>query len=332
MLAILVFLFGKREVSGKKEVSGTGGSQGDGRRRPGIQEIIRGPGLFAAGILSSLIILAVAFYLARMDLGEVWRFTFTDNFKKGNFSDPGFEWKLEHFTNSFFHTELILFYPLLLAYFLIKRRIDLVVVWLLGGCACICKIGLYEAAHFKDILPPLSLAGALSIDPILGRYDLSFKKALAIVWVCWFPKSTEPLLFVRGLIHPLVATPESYCNPPYSPLDNYSRKRLGLWIRENTGAHDKVYVANHGASILVYSERVCPSIYFNTNETEDAKRTFYKEMDSDNPELVAIPLNADYSRDVSAEQRRYLANLVADRYRTDTCLYGYTIYRLNKRR
>jgi hypothetical protein len=265
-----------------------------------------------------------------MDLGQVWHFTFADNFKKGNFTDPGFAWKLEHFSNAFFHTDLILFYPLLLAYILIKRKVDLVIIWLVGGCLCICKIGLYEAAHFKDILAPLALAAGLAVEQLLGKYDLSLRKTLAIVWVCWFPKATEPLLFVRDLFHPIVATPESYCNPPYSPLDNYSRKRLGLWIKANTKPRDRVYVANHAASILVYTERICPSIYFNTNETEDARKTFYYDMENHRPELLAIPLNGDYTRDVSAEQRNFLSRLAAKDYYADTCMYGYTIYRLRQ--
>ena len=285
-----------------------------------------------AGLMTCLGVLAGAAWLAGIDLGELWNFTFADNFRPGSILNRDPTRFIELFMKGFFHSELILFYPTLVAWFLIKKRIDLLGGWLLGGCLCICALGVFAEAHFKDILPPLSLIGALTIGQLLEKYGLSFRKTLAVIWICFFPKSAEPILCIRNMLVPAVVTSHS-CRPPYSPLDNYSRKQLGLWIKANTGIHDKVYVANYAPAILVYTERLCPSIYFTTTETEKAKKTFYREMNENKPDLVAVPLCADYNTNVSAEQRTFIQNFVSSSdYRADTCLYNHMIYRINKRR
>jgi 4-amino-4-deoxy-L-arabinose transferase-like glycosyltransferase len=289
----------------------------------------RSSALFALGVLSCLAILVTGFVLAGIPLRDLYVYCFADNFLQHSITDHSFEWRLDSFINGFFHSELILFYPLLIGYFMIKRRLDLVALWLIIGCFCIYKIGMYATQHFKDILPPLSLAGALCIDHVLTKVELSFRKCLAVIWLCFFPKLSEPIAYIRRLWHPTVDEPLAYCQPPYSPLDNFSRKKLGKWIKDNTGFQDKVLVAGFGSQILVYTERVSASIYFNTPETEKGRTSFYREVNENKPALVAVPLGSDYRQLVQEEVRSYIRDLVSGSYRLDTCLYGYNIYRIN---
>jgi len=284
---------------------------------------------FTGGLVLCLVILAGAATLAGIHLSDCWQFAIADNFGGGSFQNRDYP---ESVTKGFFHSEMILFYPPVLAYFLMKKKIDILFIWLVAGCLCIWRIGYFSNAHLKDILPPLALTAALSIDRMMDTLRLPFKQGLAVIWICWFPKDTEPIFCVDNVLHPVIATPQSYCAAPWSPLDNYSRKKLGLWIKANTGIHDKVYIANYASAILVYTERLCPSIYFSTNEGDRAKKIFYRQMDADKPDLLAVPLNNDYETNVSKEQRDYIRDLTSSWYREDTCMYGYTIYRIQKKR
>lgn len=288
---------------------------------------------FAGGLIVCLAVLAGAFTLAGIHLREFWSYTFADNMAGGGYSFRDAESKLNNLVNGFFHTELILFYPFLFGYLFMQRRLDWITLWLLGGCACIVRIGQYEAAHFKDILPALSLTSALCIDHLVSKYGLSFRKCLAVVWICFFPKSTEPVLCIRRIFYPVEATPQANCNPPYSPLDNLSRKKLGRWVRDHTDPGDKVLVPFYGAAIQVYTERLSPTFYFNTNEWPQAKTVFYRELREHKPGMVIIPLSEDYRQIVSGEMRSFIQGLVdTGGYRNDTCMYGYTVYRIQKRR
>jgi hypothetical protein len=175
----------------------------------------------------------------------------------------------------------------------------------------------------------LAIASAACIDIFLKATNLSFRKTLAVIWICFFPKDTEPLFSALDMNHPGAGTgtPESYCIPPYPPLTNYARKQLGFWIKANTQPNEKVYVPT--PTVLVYTERQCPTISFSAGEWESARNTFYQQMNANRPNLLALPLNSGYETNVSAEQRNFIHSLAASpAYRADTCIYGYTIYRL----
>jgi len=142
----------------------------------------------------------------------------------------------------------------------------------------------------------------------------------------------EPILVFRQLFEPPVAaTPESYCNPPYSPLDNVSRKKLGWWIRDHTCDTDRVLIPFFNPVVQAYSERVSPTMYFSLNENPQAREMFYREVREHRPEMVVIPLSEDYRKLVSAGMRSWIQRMVDTGYRDDTCMYGYTIYRKVKR-
>jgi len=90
----------------------------------------------------------------------------------------------------------------------------------------------------------------------------------------------------------------------------------------------KVLIAGYGAEAQAYSERLSPSIYFNVTQTSKAKERFIYEVTQDKPAVVAVPLFAEYTRDVGADMRSFIHELVTENYNLDTCVYGYNIYRI----
>lgn len=287
---------------------------------------------FAAGIIVGIVALAGGLRMAGINLSEVWHYSFIDNLSAGNLFERSPEEKLRGALNGFVFSGLALFYPFLAGYLIVRRSLDWITCWLLGASVCIYRIGLFDPAHFKDILPPLSLAGGLFIDDMIGKYVLPFKPCLAAIAICFFPKTTEPILVISQLFRPSADSSPGYCHPPYSPLDNLAKKELGCWIRDHSNKKDKLLIPFYSPTIQAYSERVAPTIYFSTNEMPQAKERFYQELREHRPDMVIIPLSDDYRKLVSGEMRSFVQQMVdTGGYRNDTCMYGYTIYRTVKR-
>ena len=288
---------------------------------------------FMAGVLAGMAILAGAFRLAGIHLSEVWQYAFADNLSSASgLFERSLGEKIDGLVNGFIFSELVIFYPFLIGYLAVRRRLDWITCWLLGGCICIYRIGLFDPVHFRDLLPPLSLAGGLFIDHMIRKYAMPFRPVLAMVAICFFPRTMEPVRVFRQLFEPPVAaSPESYCNPPYSPLDNVSRKKLGWWIRDHSRETDRVLIPFFSPVVQAYSERVSPTMYFSLDENPKAREKFYQEVREHRPEMVVIPLSEDYRKLVSAGMRSWIQQMVDTGYRNDTCIYGYTIYRKVKR-
>lgn len=289
--------------------------------------------LFVLGLVAGVAVLAGGLWLAGIHLSEVWHYSFLDNISSsGNgLFERSYEEKLPGLQRGFVFSELAYFYPFLIGYLVMRRRLDWVVCWILGGSLCIYRIGLFDPAHFKDILAPLSLAGGLFADRLIGRYRIPLSPVLAVIGIWFFPRVTEPADTVRQLFNVVPDNPAGYCNPPFSPLDNNARKKLGWWIRDHSQVSDRLLIPYFNPTVQAYSERLSPTIYFSTNESPQAKLRFYQETREHPPEMVIIPLSDDYRRLVSQDMRMFVQRLVDTGYREDTCMYGYTIYRKLKR-
>jgi hypothetical protein len=285
-------------------------------------------GWFTLGVLAGSALTAGAIRLAGISLSEVWHYSFIDNLTSGSLFDRSPEEKISGLMNGFVASRLAIFYPLVIGYLIVRRSPDWIICWWLAGCYCIFRIGLFDPAHFKDILPALSLVGGFFVEWIITRYRFSFGVALAVIALCFFPGLTEPLGTVRELLGSSgMDGSGSVCRPPYSPLDNISRKRLGCWIRDHSLQTDRLLIPFFDPVVQVYSERVSPTIYFSLNENPNAMERFRREVRARRPELVVIPLGEDYRTLVGAEMRSWVQKMVDTAYRDDTCVYGYTIYR-----
>ncbi len=283
--------------------------------------------IFCAGLFAGVGLLILLFVATGIHLNEVFTYALTDNFGIGSTTDHSLLWRLEQSFGMFFYSEMVLFYPLLLAYWFIKRRVDWLLLWLIIEFIGINIVGNYARVQLKDLLPAFSLISAFATVHLINTYNISFKRILLIVWVCFFPKLLEPLVNLKKLfVKDLPKTEDISVQP-----DELRCKQLGLWIRANTQPHQKVFVAGFGAQVQVYSERLSPTIYFNVTQTDIAKKRFYKDMATNKPDVVLVPRFANYAKYVSADLRGYVDHFVAGSYSFDRSLHGYNVYFIKKK-
>ncbi|MFD0750601.1 ArnT family glycosyltransferase [Mucilaginibacter calamicampi] len=283
--------------------------------------------VFCAGVLAGLGLLAILFVIAGINLGEVFTYALTDNFGTGSTTDHSLLWRLEQLCGMFFYSEMVLFYPLLLAYWFIKRKLDWLLLWLLLEFIGLNIVGNYARIQLKDLLPAFSLISAFAVTHIIKTYNISAARAFLIVWVCFFPKLLEPLVNLKKLFVKDNTKTENISSQP----DESRSKQLGLWIKANTTRNQKVFVAGFGAQVQVYSERLSPTIYFNVTQTALAKKRFFADMETNQPDVVLVPRFPEYVKYVSTDLRKYVDSLVARSYHLEGNLNGYNIYRIKSK-
>lgn len=281
--------------------------------------------LFLLGAASSLGLIILIGILSGIKLSDYIFYGFTDNFGSGSPTAHSFAWKAQVFADGFFYSELILFYPAVLAYFFINRKIDFLKGWLMSEFLGILIVGIYAKNHFKDLLPVMSLMSAFVIDRLIENYHVSSRQILLGIWILFFPKSFEPLFAIKKIFISLDHSIKNNKNTAYE--DENMKKELGLWIRNNSLPGNKVFIAGFGAQIQAYSERQSPSIYFNVTQTLFAKKRLFVDLTSNIPTLLVIPLSERYTGSVDEDIRSYIYKLAASNYRLDTCIYNCNIYK-----
>ncbi|HEY8930222.1 MAG TPA: glycosyltransferase family 39 protein [Mucilaginibacter sp.] len=282
---------------------------------------------FSAGGLAGVLSGLLAAHLAGINLRDLYTFMLADNFGAGSTTDHGLIFRTIQFCNLFFFSEVILFYPLLIAYLFISKKADWLIVWLLSVFVGINLIGNYARVDLKEILPAMSLAAGLTAIHFINKYNLPLNKILIIIWVCFFPKSLESV-FVLTVDESV--RPDLYCKEPYIQPDDKAVKALGEWIKASTKPQQKVFVAGFSASVQAYSERVSPTIYFNATQTQIAKKRFYEDMKQCKAEMILVPLFPSYKQYIDAGLRAYIDQLAARDYVFDRCMFSYAVYRLKK--
>ncbi|MDB5154792.1 MAG: hypothetical protein JWR54_3543, partial [Mucilaginibacter sp.] len=284
--------------------------------------------VFGAGITSAILLLAAIGFFAGINLHNVFTYGLADNFGSGSTTNRSIIWKMVNFSDKFFYSELILFYPFVLGYFFIKKRIDLFGLWLILVFIGINIVGIYGTLHMRELLPAMSLMSAFCVTHLIGNYKLPVKQLMIIIWLVFFPKLLEPLVVFKKLLLPDPDNTETGCGQPYPKPNEGSRKKLGWWIRDHTSEQDKVFVAGFGAQVQAYSERISPTIYFNVTQTRIAKERFYKDMHLNKPAMILIPLFSEYKDFVGLDMRQFTDELIAKDYYLDRCMYNYNIYRI----
>jgi hypothetical protein len=150
---------------------------------------------------------------------------------------------------------------------------------------------------------------------------------MIIVWICFFPKTLEPIWGLRKMFRSVIIPPKTYCDNPGVITDEEAERRLGKWIKTVTTDTDLVYVAGYGARVQLFSERISPALYFNITQNNYSKTQIYRDLENKPPAMIVIPVFSSYKNWVDRDVRDYIDKLVADRYVFDKCLYGYGIYR-----
>jgi hypothetical protein len=286
--------------------------------------------IFCTGLLTGFLALALAGIFAGIDLRDVYFYAIADNFGAGSTTDHGFLWRTEQFYNLFFYSEVIMFYPLVLVYLFVKGRFDWLLLWLTSAFTGINIVGNYARVDMKDLLPAMALTGAFSLAHLIELWQISFRKVLFIVWICFSPKLIEPFVNFKRLFTGKFQKAEDFCTEPFIAPDEDASRQLGLWVKANTRERDKVYIAGYGAQVQVYSERISPSIYFNATQTRTAKEKLYLDLKKNKAEVILVPLFPDYKKWIDQDLRMYIGQLVARDYYFDRCLFNYSIYKLKK--
>ncbi|MDO3624776.1 glycosyltransferase family 39 protein [Mucilaginibacter sp. BT774] len=286
--------------------------------------------VFFAGIAASIALFLAISFLAGIDIHSIITNGLVDNFGSGSATDRSLIWKMVNFSDKFFYSELILFYPFVLGYFFIKKKIDLFSLWLILEFVGINIVGIYGTLHMRELLPAMSVMSALCVTYLINQFSLPAKPLIIIIWLVFFPKLLEPLLNIQKIFSGDKSQPDTACHEPYDKPDEGSRKKLGWWIRDNTSPQDMVYVAGFGAQVQAYSERISPTIYFNVTQTQLAKDRFYSDMQKNKPAMILVPLFAEYHNFVSQDMRQFVDELVAKEYYLDRCMYNYNVYRIKK--
>lgn len=281
--------------------------------------------IFLLGILSAAAFLLLSGLWAGIGLNDYIFYGFTDNFGSGSPTSHSLAWEAQGFADGFFYSELILFYPAVLAYFFIKKGMNFLKGWLMSEFIGIVVLGIYARNHFKELLPAMSLMAAFVVDRLIENDRIAPRRFLLGIWILFFPKSFEPLFAIKKFFMP--GNLSSVKNRSIAYEDENRKKDIGLWIRNNTDVKEKVFVAGYGAQIQAYSERQSPSVYFNVTQTPFAKKRLFADMLTNKPALLVIPLSDNYAGTVDVDIRDYVQGLVANQYTLDTCLFHYNIYR-----
>jgi hypothetical protein len=284
---------------------------------------------FSSGLLGGISLLIILAFLAGISMNDFLFYGFTDNFGSGSPTGHSLAWKAQAFADGFFYSELILFYPALVAYFILNRGMDFLKAWLICEFLGIVLIGIYARNHFKDLLPVLSLMSAFVLNWLVESHRLSIRKIMLGIWLVFFPKSFEPFFAIKRIF---LSKSGQFLSgeKAVSVEDENLKKQIGVWIRDNTHPEEKVFISGYGAQIQAYSERLSPSIYFNVTQTVFAKNRLYADLSSGRPALIVVPRQERYLNSVDADIRSYIASLASGNYHLDTCLYNYNIYRYNK--
>jgi Dolichyl-phosphate-mannose-protein mannosyltransferase len=282
--------------------------------------------VFLLGILASAGFLILVAEWAGIRLSDLLFYGFTDNFGPGSATAHTFAWKVQRFSDSFFYSEIILFYPAVVSYFILNKNFDFLKIWLLSEFTGIIILGMYDRSHIKNLLPAMSLMGAYSVNYLVENYHAPLKQIMLGLWLVFFPKTFEPLLAAKKFFSS--KTNQRVNSKEVFESENL-KKLLGLWIRSKTLTSEKVYVAGYGAQTQAYSERLSPSRYFNITQTSFAKKVLMSDLLSEKPAMIVIPLSETYMDVVDPDIRLFVRELVLRDYSPDTCMYNYNIFRYN---
>lgn len=285
--------------------------------------------VFCLGVVSGLLVLIIICALSGIDLHQLLINGLLDNFGKGSATDHTAGFKFDSFCQRFIYSPLVLFYPLVLLYIFIKRKIDFPVLWGVLAFVAINMIGIYDTVHLKDLLPSLSLINAIATTYLIEKYKLPAGLVALAVGIIFFPSMAAPVANLKVLLGstepPIIYGKAPFINPPEG-----DRKVLGKWIKAHTKSTDMVLVHSFGTQVQVYSERLSPTIYFNITQTPIAKARFYHDLQQNKPAMILIPMFPEYHNLVDVDLRSFVSNLVKGNYHLENIMYNYQVFRINK--
>ncbi len=286
--------------------------------------------MLCMGALSGMLLLIIICLFAGIDMHSLFTYTLADNFGTGSATDHDLAWRMQNLSSKFVYSGMILFYPLVAFYFVVRRKIDLFALWLIFTFIGINAVGIYDNVHLKEVLPSLSLMSALGLAHLGWDNKISFKLLFVVIWIVFLPRLSETCNNLKILLGYQAVSPVTYCREPFLIPDEGDRKKLGWWIKYNTSQQEKVYIAGYGAQVQAYSERISPTIYFNVTQTTIAKERFYQDMQQNKPAMILVPLFPQYRQVVGTDMRQFVEEMISKGYYLERCIYNYNVYRIKK--
>jgi hypothetical protein len=277
----------------------------------------------AAGLTISILIGLILIY-SGIHIQDFILYGFKDNFDSGGITDHSMLSRFESLVNAFFYSEMVLFFPGLIIYIYLQKKIDPYLLWFLLSFLGISLIGLFTRVHMKELLPQLSLINAFVLYKAFKKYNLPQNLTIVVLWISFFPKSLEPIVCLKQLLLPKTQNQVEAENS-----GDAVKKKAGLWIKANSNENDLVLVAGYGSIVQAYSERVSPSIYFNVTQTKIAKDRFFKDITANKATLIAIPTDENYRKLVQKDIIDSINNLIKTYYLYDQSIAGYDIYKIH---
>jgi len=282
--------------------------------------------IFFTGVMTSIIALLLLGFIAGISWHDMLTYGFLDNFTLGSATDHPVAWKWHNFSAKFLRSGMLLFYPLVIGYFITRRKFDLFALWLALAFTGICLVGIFDSVHLKEVLPPLAIMSAFCIDHLIRRFKRSVALVSSAIVIIFFPGVSEQLNNLEKEVIGFKFNKQHLCTVPYVIPDEGSRKKLGHWVRDNTSINDKVYVAGFGAQVQAYAERLSPTIYFNATQTAIAKARLFADLTSGKPKMILVPLFPEYQQTVSADMRNFVDSLVLKDYQLKGCEFNYSVF------
>jgi hypothetical protein len=282
------------------------------------------PVVFATGTVIIISAILLTYQLIGISLNDYFTYSIFENFTSGGVADHPLAWKAEQFANAFFYSEIILFYPFVISYFLLKEKTVIFIIWIAASFTAIVVIGMFAQSHLKELLPPLSLMSAVSVHYLVKNHHVGIRPMYLIILLVFFPKDFEPLIGLKNLITKRNIM-EGSCNSALNENEEWNKK-MGMWIRSHTKPNETVYVAGFGAQVQAYSWRLSPTIYFNLTQTSDAKKILFADLDKKKPAMIVIPIFSKYTRLTDSQIIQFVDNLVSRNYVFQQCVFNYNVY------
>jgi len=281
---------------------------------------------FLLGAVSIIILFFVWLYFEKVNIGDFIFYGITDNFGEGSITTIPFPLQSNNFIEAFILSPLLLFYPFVFYFILKIQKPSILIIWLGLEFIGVLLLGIIARNHLKHVLPALSAMTGISIALLCTKHSLQFKWAYAFIIVAFFPKTLEPLYGIKNTFFPPKGKNNLFCTSPLLQPDPYQLRHLGFWMKDSLQPKDKVFIAGMGAQVQAYSETISPTIYFNVTQTKSAKERLYSDISKTKPGFILVPIFNTY-KNVSADLRIFIDNLVKKEYHYIDCRYGYGIYK-----
>ena len=145
--------------------------------------------IFLMGVMTSMGILLIFSGIAGISSDRPFVFRRCRQFWNGKCNCTQPAWKVQRFSDGFFYSEIILFYPAVICYFILVRKFDFLKAWLACEFLGIVLLGMYDRSHFKNLLPVLSLMSAFVVSFLIEQLPLPPRMILLGIWIVFFPEN-----------------------------------------------------------------------------------------------------------------------------------------------